>query len=328
MSRRYIPAGSTARGNDPVAISADEAGWRYSGIGVIALAADETRTIATGDSEVFVLPLSATDVTVTIDGDVFQLTGRTSVFARVSDFLYVGRDTELTVTSASGGEIAVPSARCERRLPARYGPAEEIAIEIRGAGPASRQVTNFASPEAWPHADRLMCVELLTPDGNWSSYPPHKHDDSPDCPVNNEEIYYFRIGVAGSTEYAPKGFGLHRTYTSDGRVDDNLTVGDGDVYLIHAAITVRAWRPPATRCTTSTCSPARAGNVRWRSATTRPTTGYASRGKRWPPTRAARSPMPRASSRQPNPSHRRSDPHVAPSVHRPSRRRTDLVGHL
>ena len=126
----------------------------------------------------------------------------------------------------------MPSARCDNRLPARYGSAEDVAIEIRGAGPATRQVTNFGSPEAWSHADRLMCVELLTPDGNWSSYPPHKHDDSPECPVNNEEIYYFRIGRAGATSYAPEGFGLHRTYTGDGRVDDNLTVVDGDVYLI------------------------------------------------------------------------------------------------
>ena len=54
------------------------------------------------------------------------------------------------------------------------------------------------SPEVWEHADKLMCVELLTPDGNWSSYPPHRHDDSPECPVNNEEIYYFRIGRAGT----------------------------------------------------------------------------------------------------------------------------------
>ncbi len=154
------------------------------------------------------------------------------MFARVTDFLYVGRDTELTITCASGGEVALPSARCDGHLPPRYGPAELVAVELRGAGPATRQVTNFGSPEAWSHAERLMCVELLTPDGNWSSYPPHKHDDSPECPVNNEEIYYFRIGVAGSTTYTTEGFGLHRTYTGDGRVDDNLTVGDGDVYLI------------------------------------------------------------------------------------------------
>jgi 5-deoxy-glucuronate isomerase len=112
-----------------------------------------------------------------------------------------------------------------------------VRIEIRGAGPATRQVTNFASPEAWAHADKLMCVELLTPDGNWSSYPPHKHDDSPECPVNNEEVYYFRIGTAGTTEYAPEGFGLHRTYTGDSVapdlvIDDNITIGDGDVYVV------------------------------------------------------------------------------------------------
>ena len=77
-----------------------------------------------------------------------------------------------------------------------------------------------------------MCVELLTPDGNWSSYPPHKHDDSPECPVNNEEIYYFRIGRAGETDYAPDGFGLHRLYTADGAIDETVEVRDGDVFLI------------------------------------------------------------------------------------------------
>ncbi|HZI43700.1 MAG TPA: 5-deoxy-glucuronate isomerase [Ilumatobacter sp.] len=232
MSRRYVPAGTLARGHDPVLLTADEAGWRYSGLRVLAFGDGETRTVATGDTEVFLLPLSARGITVEIDGDTFRLEGRPSVFARVTDFLYAGRDTELTITCEHGGEIAVPSAKCDHRLPARYGAAEDIAIEIRGAGPATRQVTNFGSPEAWSNADRLMCVELLTPDGNWSSYPPHKHDDSPECPVNNEEIYYFRIGVAGSTDYAPQGFGLHRTYTGDGRIDDNLTVSDGDVYLI------------------------------------------------------------------------------------------------
>jgi 5-deoxy-glucuronate isomerase len=232
MSRRYVPAGTGSRGRDPVDLSADDAGWRYSGLRVLSLEPGVPRSLATGDTELFVLPLSACDVTVEVDGSTFELAGRVSVFARVTDFLYVGRDTELTITCAGGGEVALPSARCDHRLPPRYGPADLVAIELRGAGPATRQVTNFGSPEAWPHADRLMCVELLTPDGNWSSYPPHKHDDSPECPVNNEEIYYFRIGTAGSTAYAEDGFGLHRTYTGDGRVDDNLTIGDGDVYLI------------------------------------------------------------------------------------------------
>ena len=78
-----------------------------------------------------------------------------------------------------------------------------------------------------------MCVELLTPDGNWSSYPPHRHDDSPECPVNNEEIYYFRVGRAGTTDYAADGFAMHRTYTPEGDVDATVTIGDGDVFLVH-----------------------------------------------------------------------------------------------
>ena len=78
-----------------------------------------------------------------------------------------------------------------------------------------------------------MCVELLTPSGNWSSYPPHRHDDSPECPVNNEEIYYFRVGRDGTTDYAAEGFGLHRTYTPEGDVDVNLEVRDGDVFCVH-----------------------------------------------------------------------------------------------
>ena len=62
------------------------------------------------------------------------------------------------------------------------------------------------SPEAFDGADKLICVEVLTPDGNWSSYPPHKHDDSPECPANNEEIYYFRVGRTGRHRLRAGGF--------------------------------------------------------------------------------------------------------------------------
>ena len=228
----HRPHGSLADGSDPVALTPDDAGWSFAGLRVLALAPGVERTISTGASEACLLPLSATDVTVRCDGDQYTLDGRASVFARVTDFAYVPRDAAVTLESTSGGEIAVATARCERRLTARYGAADDVAVEIRGAGPATRQVTNFMSPEVWGHADKLMCVELLTPDGNWSSYPPHRHDDSPECPVNNEEIYYFRIGRAGSTEFSADGFGMHRTYTPDGSIDENVVVGDGDVFLV------------------------------------------------------------------------------------------------
>ena len=90
--------------------------------------------------------------------------------------------------------MALPSARAERRFDPVHVDAGDVPVEVRGAGPATRQVTNFMAPGVFDGADRLMCVELLTPDGNWSSYPPHRHDGSPECPVNNEEIYYFRLG--------------------------------------------------------------------------------------------------------------------------------------
>ncbi len=239
MSRRHLPSGSLAHGDDQVVLTPADAGWTYCGLRVISLAAGESRTFPTGDTEIFVLPLSATDVVVEAAGERFELEGRTSVFARVSDIAYVGRDTDVTITSASGGEIAIPSARCDVALPPRFGPASDVAVEVRGAGQATRSISNFGSPEAWAHADKLMCVEVYTPDGNWSSYPPHKHDDSPECPVNNEEVYYFRIGRAGSTEYAGEGFGMHRTYTGERPdldpsqwVDDAMEVRDGDVYVI------------------------------------------------------------------------------------------------
>jgi 5-deoxy-glucuronate isomerase len=68
-------------------------------------------------------------------------------------------------------------------------------------------------------------VEVLTPPGNWSSYPPHKHDEEREGEAILEEIYYFRIA-------GPDGFGFHRTYTSDGSIDETVTVRDGDVFLV------------------------------------------------------------------------------------------------
>jgi 5-deoxy-glucuronate isomerase len=223
---RHRPSGTLTDGSDPVRLTPEDAGWTRSGLRVLRLVAGEMRTIESGDDEMAILPLSISELSVDVDGERFELRGRPDVFSRVSDFVYAGRDSTVTLHATGDGELALATARCDRRLPPRYGPAEEVPIEVRGAGVCTRQVTNFLSPDTWPHAERLMAVELLTPDGNWSSYPPHRHDDSPECPVNNEEIYYFRI--AGGSD----GFGVHRLYTSDGEIDDTVVVRDGDVFLI------------------------------------------------------------------------------------------------
>ncbi len=217
----HIPAADA-----PLVITPESAGWTYAGLRILRLVAGEARTFATGGDEYAILPLTGGSVTVEVEQHRFDVQGRESVFERVSDWCYVPIDTEVRITAgAAGVEIALPSARATRRHEPVYLAAESVAIEIRGAGPATRQVTNFMSPEAFDGADKLMCVELLTPDGNWSSYPPHRHDGEGDCPVQNEEIYYFRVGGEG-------GFAMHRTYTSDGEVDVNVVVRDGDAFLI------------------------------------------------------------------------------------------------
>ncbi len=233
--RLHHRRGALADGSDPVWLAPDAGGWDWTALRVISLEPGIARELRTGEFEALILPLSAVDVDVVVRGERHRLDGRTSVFARVTDFMYVGRDTAVALAAPGGGEVALAMARCGQTLPPRYGPADGVAIEIRGAGPATRQVTNFASPDTWPHADKVMAVELLTPDGNWSSYPPHRHDDSPECPVNNEEIYYFRIGeldAAGPIGYSADGFGLHRTYTPDGEIDENVVVRDGDVFCV------------------------------------------------------------------------------------------------
>jgi 5-deoxy-glucuronate isomerase len=230
--------------SEGIVLTPQQASWDYTGLRVLRLAAGQPVTVDTGQAEVFVLPLAGglrIDVADLGGGHeaTFELAGRDSVFSRVSDFAYVGRDSVITLTSEAGAEVAVPSARCTQRRPAVYGAAADVPVEVRGAGPASRQVTNFGVPGVWDHAEKLICCELITPPGNWSSYPPHKHDATSPCETVNEEIYYYRIAGADQITPSADGFGWHRTYTGPehgqaglAKLDESLVVRDGDVVLV------------------------------------------------------------------------------------------------
>jgi 5-deoxy-glucuronate isomerase len=218
-------------GIDPIRLAPEDAGWTYTGLRVLTIAPGATRTVSTGEFEAFVLPLAGS-LTVEVDDIGFELTGRESVFTRVTDFLYVPRDAYLTLSSSAGAEIALPMARCTKRLTPKYGPAQDVPVEVRGSGNATRQVTNFGVPGVWDHAEKLNACELITPDGNWSSYPPHKHDEVSECEVVNEEIYYFRIAARDGVTPSRDGFGFHKTYTADGGIDEDVTIRDGDVFLV------------------------------------------------------------------------------------------------
>lgn len=228
----HLPSGTAAADGDGVVVTPKTAGWVLCGLRIVRLAPGETRTFESGTDEMAVLPLSGGALTVEVDGALFALEGRRTVFARVTDWVYVPIDAHVRLSSRAGCELALPSARASRRLQPVAVAASDVPVEIRGAGSATRQVTNFLTPETFDGADKLICCELVTPDGNWSSYPPHKHDDTGGSPVDNEEIYYFRIGRSGAVDYAPEGYGLHRTYTHDGTIDATVTVRDGDVFLV------------------------------------------------------------------------------------------------
>ncbi|GAA3744011.1 5-deoxy-glucuronate isomerase [Spinactinospora alkalitolerans] len=224
----HRPAGSTATGPYATRVDPESAGWDHSSLRVLELRSGRRHAFDTGDSEWVVLPLSG-GCTVACDGRTFELHGREGVLTGVTDFAYLPRDARAEITSAGGGRFALAGARCERRLPARYGPASGVPVELRGAGRASRQVNNFCAADVF-EADRLIAVEVITPAGNWSSFPPHKHDTDREGESRLEEIYYFEIAPGPAGE----GIGYQRVYPSgpDRPTDVLAEVRTGDVVLI------------------------------------------------------------------------------------------------
>jgi 5-deoxy-glucuronate isomerase len=221
----HLLHGTSAGDGFALAISPETAGWGFSGLRVLELGPGESRALDTGEDELIVLPLTG-GCAVTVDGEAFALEGRADVFTGVTDFAYAPRDARVTIASEQGGRFALPSARASERLAPRYVAAAGVPVELRGGGQASRQVNNFCAPEAFA-ADRLIAVEVLTPAGNWSSYPPHKHDeDRPGEETVLEEIYYFE--VAGG------GVGYQRVYGSGpGReIDVCAEVRGGDALVM------------------------------------------------------------------------------------------------
>ncbi|MFH8568085.1 5-deoxy-glucuronate isomerase [Streptomyces sp. NPDC017993] len=231
MSKYHLPKGASADGAYDLAITPESAGWGHSGLRILTLGPGEAHSLSTADSEILVLPLNG-GCTVTVEGGPFSLHGRSDVFASATDFAYLPPASEALISSAAGGTFALPSARTEQGgLSARYGPKEAVPVELRGAGACSRQVNNYCLPGTFD-ADQLLVCEVLTPGGNWSSYPPHKHDEArvgaDGSPVESEleEIYYFEVR-------GEHGFGYQRVYgTPDRPIEVFAEVRSGDAVLI------------------------------------------------------------------------------------------------
>lgn len=210
--------------------------WKYTGLRVRDLATGETCELTADGIEQLVIPLAGSfDVRSESDGAprVVHLAGRRSVFAGPTDVAYLPVGTRATVSGH--GRLAVAEAPTKERLQPAYVGRGDIPVELRGAGRCSRQIHNFGTP-AVLRASRFIVCEVITPAGNWSSFPAHKHDEYiPGVESKLEEIYYFEMAVERGTEASPdaKPFGLFTTYSSAaGVINTNVTVETGDVALV------------------------------------------------------------------------------------------------
>ena len=182
--------------------------------------------LETGDNEVMILPLAGGGV-VDCGNEEFELSQRTSVFDGPADMVYLGIDS--TYTLCGEGRFAICGARAKRSLPNRRVAAADVPVELRGAGNCSRQVHNFGTAGVF-EADSLIACEVITPGGNWSSYPAHKHDEKSPIESQLEEIYYFEIAPGPDDS---RGFGYHRVYgTADRPIEVLEEVRTGDVVLV------------------------------------------------------------------------------------------------
>jgi 5-deoxy-glucuronate isomerase len=200
-------------------VTPQSAGWHHLFFGV----REGSFASETGDGEAALVPLGGR-CRVEADGERWELGGRPSVFDGLPWALYLPRDIAYRVEALGPLELAICGARCERRREPVLVRPEVVEVEVRGAGNATRQINHILPPE-FP-AERLLVVEVFTPAGNWSSYPPHKHDeDHPPDEVVLEETYYYR--AAG-----PGAFAVQRLYSPRHGVDVTATVRDGDVMLV------------------------------------------------------------------------------------------------
>jgi 5-deoxy-glucuronate isomerase len=227
-SRYLLRSGSAASGPYEVAVTPESSGWGHSSLKIVSLERGARLRFDTGSDEVIVLPLNGS-VAVDTGEARCELDGRPSVFDGPTDLVYIGPEQPVTLRSEAGGRFALCGARTESALSVRYVAASEVPIEYRGAGQCSRQVRNFGTPGSLDAAKIIAC-EVITPAGNWSSYPAHKHDESTDTETALEEIYYFEIAAGPNAE---PGFGFMRTSSSPGHDIEVLEeVHDRDTVLV------------------------------------------------------------------------------------------------
>jgi len=219
-------------------VTPQSAGWTYVGFELRKLAAGDSLSAETHDREVCLVLVTGKAVVHAERHDFGEIGARMTPFDGEPYAVYVPAGSRWSVDATTPLELAICSAPGLRNVYApRLIPPGTHPPLVRGKGSNTRHVTNIL-PETDP-AHSLLVVEVITPNGNTSSYPPHKHDTD-DLPRESllEESYYHRLNP-------PQGFGFQRVYTDDRSLDEAMAFENGDVVLVpkgyHPVATVHGY---------------------------------------------------------------------------------------
>jgi 5-deoxy-glucuronate isomerase len=220
VESRELPAKC---GGDLLAFTRKDVQWQWMGMTIRRMMPGESWTpIWPGEEAAYVI-LSGICIADWGEGPQ-RIGGRKNVFDGLPYTVYTSPGAAVSFLCETATEIAVCHVPSVARTVSQLVTPDDVKVSLRGGGNASRQIVDILPP-AFP-ADRLMAVEVYTPGGNWSSYPPHKHEvHNPPAEVDLDEIYYFRLNHS-------EAFAHQRLYSSNGERDTVLTVRDGDAVLV------------------------------------------------------------------------------------------------
>jgi 5-deoxy-glucuronate isomerase len=211
-------------------VTAARAGWHLLNMEVRCLYRGAMWSHQTEDAEAVVVMLGGRCSVTSSRGDWSRVGRRPDVFSGMPYALYLPRRTRFSVEATSDRvELAYCWVPTDQDHPARLITPADSQIEIRGGNNATRQINSIIPPGFNCH--RIVAVEVYTPGGNWSSYPPHKHDVHRQDPEGNlleadlEEIYYYRIG-------RPQGYAIQRVYNDDRSLDAIVVAQNNDIVLV------------------------------------------------------------------------------------------------
>lgn len=225
MSRLLVHPHAPDASGCVLEVTPHSAGWRHVGFKVCRLEPGQRIGGSEAERETCIVVLSGSAF-ISVDSLEFgPVGGRSSVFENAAPgAVYVPAGSKFCMVAITRVELALCTAPGKSRRSARMISPASMSFEARGQGTNTRFVRNVL-PESEP-ADSLLVVEVVTPAGHWSSYPPHKHDSAVEAEETAlEETYYYRISP-------PQGFGFQRVYTDDRKLDETLCVSDGDVVLV------------------------------------------------------------------------------------------------